>query len=166
MRYWLCETGTDYHIKIPVAKLQTWFYVCHICNVAIATFKPLPWSLFVNNDNQKTVEYVLLFKLKNALRFRNFVIVLTDISIKTIKLCAINFIKDFDTIIPVFKFTHLIQKKLDLEIFKMWSTVFVSSKLTERLQNLYNLINQNCLISIIFVNIKDTRMVDYFLKSS
>ena len=41
------------------------------------------------------------------------------------------------TIIAVFQFIHLISKTPGLAIFKMCSTLFVSSKLTEILQNLY-----------------------------
>ena len=41
------------------------------------------------------------------------------------------------TIIAVFQFMHLISKTPGLAIFKMCSTLFVSSKLTEILQNLY-----------------------------
>ena len=39
--------------------------------------------------------------------------------------------------IAVFQLKHIISKTSDLEIFKMWSTIFVSSKLTELLQKLY-----------------------------
>ena len=42
-----------------------------------------------------------------------------------------------NTILAVFQLKHLISKTPGLEIFKMWSTLFVSSKLTEILQNLY-----------------------------
>ena len=48
-----------------------------------------------------------------------------------------------NTIIAVFQLKHPISKTPDLDIFKMWSTIFVSSKLTEILQicknfNLFN----------------------------
>ena len=42
-----------------------------------------------------------------------------------------------NTIIVVFQFKHLISKTTGLDISKMWSTIFVSSKLTEILENLY-----------------------------
>ena len=42
-----------------------------------------------------------------------------------------------NTIIAVFQLKHLKSKTPGLEIFKMWSTIFVSSKLTEILRNLY-----------------------------
>ena len=51
-----------------------------------------------------------------------------------------------DSIIAVFQFKHLISKTPSLEIFKMWSTIFVYSKLTEAkyLQISIYLINPNC----------------------
>ena len=42
-----------------------------------------------------------------------------------------------NTIISEFQLKLLIQKTLGLEIFKTWSTIFVFSKLTEKLQNVY-----------------------------
>ena len=48
--------------------------------------------------------------------------------------CSIFFM---NLIIAVFQFKHLISKTPVLEIFKMWSTIFVFSKLTEILQNIY-----------------------------
>ena len=42
-----------------------------------------------------------------------------------------------NTIIAVFQIKHLILKTPGLELFKMWSTIFVTSKLTEILRNLY-----------------------------
>ena len=41
------------------------------------------------------------------------------------------------TIVAVLQFKHLILETPGLDIIKMWSTIFVSSKLTEILQNLY-----------------------------
>ena len=43
-----------------------------------------------------------------------------------------------NTIISIFQFTHLISKTPGLEIFKTLSTIFVSLKLAEILQNLTN----------------------------
>ena len=43
-----------------------------------------------------------------------------------------------NTISAVLRFKHLIPKTPDLEIFKMRSTIFVSSKLNEKLLYLYN----------------------------
>ena len=49
----------------------------------------------------------------------------------------------------VFQLRHLISKTPGLEIFKMWSNIFVFSKLTEILKNLYTNFNlfykSNCL---------------------
>ena len=41
------------------------------------------------------------------------------------------------TIVAVFQLKHLMSKTPGLEIFKMWSIIFISSKLTEILQKLY-----------------------------
>ena len=52
------------------------------------------------------------------------------------------------TIIAFFQLKHLISKTSGLEIFKMCSTIFVSSKLTEILRNLYKfqfILKSNCL---------------------
>jgi len=42
-----------------------------------------------------------------------------------------------NTNIPVFQFKHLISEAPGLEIYEMWSTFYVFSKLTEILENLY-----------------------------
>ena len=69
-----------------------------------------------------------------------------------------------NTIIAVFQFTNLILKKPGLEIFKMRANIFVSSKLTEILQNLYKFQFiywiKIVLISNIFVNFWNRRKVE------
>ena len=42
-----------------------------------------------------------------------------------------------NTIIAVFQLRQLLSKKPGLGIFKMWSTIFASSKWTEILQNVH-----------------------------
>ena len=57
------------------------------------------------------------------------------LNLKVLKLkytCSI-----MNIIIAVFQIKHLILKTPGLELFKMWSTIFVTSKLTEILRNLY-----------------------------
>ena len=56
-----------------------------------------------------------------------------------------------------------------LEIFKMWSFIFVSSKLTEIFQNFYKFqfiqLIKILLVSNIFVNFLNTQKEDHFIKS-
>jgi len=56
-----------------------------------------------------------------------------------------------------------------LEIFKMWSFIFVSSKLTEIFQNFYKFqfiqLIKIVLVSNIFVNFLNTQKEDHFIKS-
>ena len=61
-----------------------------------------------------------------------------------------------NTTIAVFQLKRLISKTPGLEIFKMWSTIFVSSKIIGDIAKFvytnFNLLNQNCLIYNIYVN--------------
>ena len=75
------------------------------------------------------------------------------------------------TIISVFEFKHLISQTPGLDIFKMWSTVVyhfcifkIDGDIAKFVKISIYLKIKIVSISYIFVNVKDTRNVDHFMK--